>query len=509
MNKITVISDNDSDIRVIKDLLRVYYPKIKDVEDSGDINNSFLISVEEIRRENMKVERDIIIKIDGKDVEQEVEISFIVNGRKYKQVETLEKERFNEEKSNRGRRLLRLAVHKNIGKILNVVPSPWGILTGVRPTKIVHRLLDEGFQEEKIAKHMTRDFGMSPNRAKLLTRVAVFQHPLLLKQEKTKKLMSIYIGIPFCPTRCHYCSFPSFSLEKQGNMLEDYLCNLHREIKEVGQYLLGTGIKIQSVYVGGGTPTVLSSFQLDELLSLVEKNFSFSCKKELTVEGGRPDTISYEKLLVLKEHQVDRLSINPQTMREETLVAIGRKHTVKEVYNAYEMARKVGFPVINMDLIIGLPGENCAIVKQSLKDILRFKPENITLHALAKKRAAYYCQEKISLPFSDEGLAMLDLAHEILPNEGYIPYYLYRQKEIFAHGENVGYALTGKECLYNIQMIEERQTVLGFGVGSGSKFVNREDMTLENVYNPKDLIFYRDRIEEIIKKKVDKLQTVI
>lgn len=364
-----------------------------------------------------------------------------------------------------------------------------GILTGVRPTKIVHRFLDEGLSEERIITHLTRDYAISPDRALLLTRVAVLQHPLLLKRSQAKKLISIYIGIPFCPTRCHYCSFPSFSLEKWGKRLDDYLLGLCREIAVVGQSLREAGITVQTVYLGGGTPTILSEAQLGRLLRTVDDTFQFVPEREVTVEGGRPDTITREKLHVLRDYRVTRLSINPQTMWEDTLVSIGRKHTVREVLEAYQLTREVGIPVVNMDLIVGLPGENCAVLQRTIAEVLKLGPENITLHALAMKRAAYYRQEKIDLPVPTEGQAMMDLAHHCLQTAGFSPYYLYRQKESFAHGENVGYTVEGKACLYNIQMMEERQTILGFGVGSASKLVRTEDWTLENIYNPKDSNF--------------------
>jgi len=288
-----------------------------------------------------------------------------------------------------------------------------------------------------------------------------------------------------------------------------YLSGLEKEIAAVGAALSGTGAKVRTVYLGGGTPTVLSAEQLAHLLATVERSFDFTGERELTVEGGRPDTLSEEKLRVLKAHQLSRLSINPQTMSDETLVRIGRQHTVQEIYEAYRLARKTGLPILNMDLIIGLPGEKGTVLEATLEKVLQLAPENITLHALAMKRAAYYRQEKIVLPVPSEGIQMMDLAHRRLQDAGYHPYYLYRQKEIFAHGENVGYTLPGKACLYNILMMEERQTILGFGVGSGSKLVNYADWTLENIYNPKDVQVYLERLEEIINRKVDKLLRIL
>ena len=501
MMKITVNSAQPDDYRVIHDLLRVYFPRMQFRETADGA--FFYVNNNELHNDD----REVLIKIENRAFPLEVKVSLVLEGHVYSQVESLEHENFQEENSHRERRLLRLAFHRVLVRALAIDPSPWGILTGVRPTKIAHRFLDEGFSEKRMIRHLTRDYDLSSERAELLTKVALFQHPFL--STGRDKLISLYIGIPFCPTRCHYCSFPSFSLEKWGQLLDDYLESLCREIAVVGDFLQGSGVKVQTVYLGGGTPTILSETQLAQLLEKVEEHFSLTADRELTVEGGRPDTLSREKLRVLREHLVTRLSINPQTMRDETLVTIGRQHTIQEVYHAYELAREIGIPVINMDLIIGLPGENCVILEQTLAEVLELAPENITFHALAMKRAAYYRQEQIALLVPDEGIAMMDLAHHRLQVAGYSPYYLYRQKESFAHGENVGYTVTGKACLYNIQMMEERQTILGFGVGSGSKLVHTADWTLENIYNPKDLLFYLARREEIIQKKVDKLRLIL
>ncbi|MDD2212369.1 MAG: coproporphyrinogen dehydrogenase HemZ, partial [Clostridia bacterium] len=475
---------------------------------------SFLISKDnnelfEKSENEVLTTKEILFTVEKSEAPQEIKVTLNFDGQRYSQAERLPEETFSEEKTNRERRLLRLALHKVLERALLVEPSPWGILTGVRPAKIVYRFLDESLSEERIMLHLTRDFGISWERARLLLKVAVFQYPFLPDKQENPKLVSLYIGIPFCPTRCHYCSFPSFSLEKWGNLLDGYLLGLGREIEAVGALLRDRGVKVQNIYLGGGTPTILSEVQLEMLLKTIEDSFQFVADRELTVEGGRPDTLTYGKLQVLKAHQVTRLSINPQTMREETLVAIGRRHTIQEILDAYEMAREIGFPVINMDLIVGLPGENCAILQNSMEKVLQLAPENITLHALAMKRGAYYHQENIKLPFPAEGQAMMNLAHHCLQDAGYFPYYLYRQKDIFAQGENVGYSVAGNACLYNLQMIAERQTILGFGVGAGSKFVNTEDWSLENLYNPKDIVFYLARLEKIIQQKVDKLQAIL
>lgn len=526
VRRLTVISSESADFRVIHDLLRIYFPRLKYEEADGSayfalpaenmqgpeqLSAQAKLPAADILPANVSADDwpQLLARIEKKATPAEITVTF-QSGDKFldKQCERLRSEVFTEDRSNRERRLLRLAFHRVLVRVLSLEPSPWGILTGVRPTKIVHRFLDEGFSGERIKKHLTSDFALSEERAELLTKVAEYQRPFFPRAGE-EPLLGLYVGIPFCPTRCRYCSFPSFSLARWGHLLPAYLAGLERELTTVGNILRDTGVKVQTVYLGGGTPTVLSEAQLARLLETVEDSFSFTEDRELTVEGGRPDTIDSGKLHVLKEHRVTRLSINPQTMRKDTLLSIGRQHTVQEVYQAYELAREAGIPVVNMDLIIGLPGEDCTVLAETLRQVLQMAPENITLHALAMKRAAYYRQENIAVPVSQEGLLMMNLAHGFLQAAGYIPYYLYRQKEIFAHGENVGYTIPGKACLYNIQMMEERQTILGFGVGSGSKLVRQADLSLENIYNPKDVLMYLERSEEIIRKKVDNLQRIL
>lgn len=504
MKMIIVISQNPADARVLEDLLRIYFPGIIVKHQYGKLCN-----------DNLSCPDEIMAWLEIAEMNRKsVKVVLEYKGEKYEHLENLPGGLEFEDEYNQKRRLLRLAVHKVIQQISTQEDmigqvSPWGILTGVRPTKIVHRLVEQGLSENRIISHFHKDYGLTLEKAKLLTRVALIQRPYLLTSQQAKKIISIYIGIPFCPTRCHYCSFPAFSLKKWGHLLTPYLTALNRELRAVAEFLRTAGIIVQTVYLGGGTPTILTADQLEELLSVLEENFTFTENKEITIEGGRPDTLSYDKIKVMYKHKVNRLSINPQTMHEETLAAIGRKHSVEDVKEMYSLARKVGIPYINMDLIIGLPGENKQIVAHTLGEILELRPENITLHALAIKRTSRYGQEHVELPAVKEGQAMMELAHSTLQAGGYTPYYLYRQKQISAHGENVGYCLGDSYCLYNIQMIEEHQTILGFGVGAGSKFVKNEDWTLENIYNPKDVQLYLERIENIITRKVDKLKAII
>lgn len=291
-------------------------------------------------------------------------------------------------------------------------------------------------------------------------------------------------------------------------MLESYLTSLAAEIRGVALALRDRDLRVQCVYVGGGTPTVLSAEQLARLLSMIQENFPLSEEAEITVEAGRPDTLDRPKLEALRNGGVNRISINPQTLHDTTLQAIGREHTAQEIIEAYALARAVGFQNINMDLIIGLPRENSGLLAETLQQVIDLKPENITLHALALKRAATFKQEGVSeLPDSREGALLTVQAQQTLESAGYQAYYLYRQKEIVGHGENVGYCLPGNASLYNIFMMEEEQTILGLGVGSSSKFIDPQTNSIDNLFNPKDLFVYQERLPQLIEQKVDKVKS--
>ena len=376
---------------------------------------------------------------------------------------------------------------------------PWGIMTGIRPTKIIHRYWDEDLSKAEIKQKAMEEYFLKEEKADLLLDVTERQRPFLLSREEAKEQVSIYLSIPFCPTRCHYCSFPSFCLPKP-QLQEQYLTNLLAECKAVGETLRQYGKQVQTVYIGGGTPTSLSAAQLERLLDGIYNSLGDSFE-EFTVEAGRPDTITPEKLQTMHAYHVGRISINPQTFLQSTLDAIGRKHTVQDIIDVYHLARQIGFDSINMDLITGLPGETAKDFMQSLAYISDLKPENVTVHTLAIKRTAKLDRRDFHKQQADTVRDMHAVLQNWLEKEDYVPYYLYRQKQMIGDQENTGYCLPGKESLYNIQMMEERQTILGLGVGSTSKYVNTADWTLTQNNNPKDLYFYNERIDEIISKK--------
>jgi oxygen-independent coproporphyrinogen-3 oxidase len=517
MIEIYIKSNESSDLKVLHDLLKAHFPEAKLQHlQLKDMDNSILAD-----ENNPDI---FILEVKRQDISNNIEIRLENRGNEYEHIEHVRSECFKEEVINRGRRLLRLAVYRVLCEYYADISthrtdlesiqnhgglSPWGVLTGVRPTKIVHRLIEQGFTKERILSLLQEEYGIRKDKANLVYETADYQLPFILNKSDSTKKISIYICIPFCPTRCHYCSFPSFSLHKWGYLLDEYIEALARELNEIGEYIKQVNFSVQEVYFGGGTPTLLTALQLERLLQTLHNSFPLTEDCEITVEGGRPDTLNYGKLLTLKNNKVNRLCINPQTMCEQTLQNIGRQHTKTDVLESYRLAKEIGIPIINMDLIIGLPGENENILKQTLNAVLNLHPENITLHALSIKRTAVYGQEKVKIPAWIQGQAMMKLAQESMEKEKYIPYYLYRQKDILAHGENVGYTLEGYACRYNIKMMEEKQTILGFGVGAGSKVLNLLHGGIDNVYNPKDLLLYLSRLDEIIAKKVDKLKGIV
>lgn len=385
-------------------------------------------------------------------------------------------------------------------KSLTAKELPWGSLTGIRPTKIVLEKLEAGEEKESIFRYMKEAYYCSEKKAELSLTVAGKENELL-KDMDYRNGYSIYIGIPFCPSTCLYCSFTSYSLEKQGNMVETYLEALMKEIQYASTVFKNK--KLTTLYIGGGTPTTLTEEQLSRLLDHIGKYLKPSQAMEYTVEAGRPDSITEEKLRILKAHGVNRISINPQTMKQKTLDIIGRKHTVQQVEEAFALARKTGHDNINMDIIIGLPGERSEDIEYTLKEIKKLNPESLTVHTLALKRASRLNTENVEYESADydEASRMVDLTAEFAGEEGYRPYYLYRQKNMAGNLENIGYARAGKEGLYNILIMEERQTIIALGAGGQSKFVFHEQNRIERVENVKSLKDYIERIDEMIDRK--------
>lgn len=377
---------------------------------------------------------------------------------------------------------------------------PWGILTGIRPTKLVYDLIEKGEEDQAIYERMREEYLCSDEKTKMSLQIAK-RELSLLKDMDYQNGYSLYIGIPFCPTTCLYCSFTSYSIEKFSDLVEAYLSALEKELVYTASCLPNK--KLSTVYFGGGTPTTLTAEQLDRLLGLVRKHFNFTYVKEFCVEAGRPDSITLEKLQVLKKWGVDRISINPQSMKQTTLDLIGRRHSVEEIRQAFRMASETGHENINMDIILGLPGENPEDVMDTLEQIKELNPDSLTVHTLALKRAARLNIEKENYQGmkASEVPTMLKAAIRFAKENDYLPYYLYRQKNMADNLENIGYARHGKEGLYNILIMEEKQTILALGAGGMSKFVFHEENRIERVDNVKSVTDYINRIDEMILRK--------
>lgn len=379
---------------------------------------------------------------------------------------------------------------------------PWGILIGIRPTKLIYEMLEKGMAEEDIYKRMEEEYLCS--REKINISILIAKREIkLLDELNYKNGYSLYVGIPFCPSTCLYCSFTSYSVESHKDLVESYISALETEIRYGATCFPNK--KLTTVYFGGGTPTTLSAGQLDRLLGLTRELYDFTYVREFCVEAGRPDSITREKLEVLKKWGVNRISINPQSMEQRTLDLIGRRHTIEEVYEAFKLAREIGHDNINMDIIIGLPGETPRDVENTLARIKELDPDSLTVHTLAIKRGSRLCDEKESYKaiHGQNVTKMMELSMEFANDNNYLPYYLYRQKNMADNLENIGYARYGKEGLYNILIMEERQTILALGAGGMSKFVSHKEHFVERVDNVKSLKDYIGRIDEMIKRKKD------
>lgn len=390
---------------------------------------------------------------------------------------------------------------------------PWGTLTGIRPTKIPMKLLEEGKNREKITQYMKDTYFASDEKIDLSIDIAERELKLLQKIDYENGY-SLYIGIPFCPTTCLYCSFTSYPLSMWRNQVDAYLDALEKEIQFVSVKFYHK--KLNSIYIGGGTPTTLEPHQLDRLIRKIKCSFDLSHCVEFTVEAGRPDSITREKLEVLHKWGIDRISINPQTMKDETLKLIGRHHTVEQTIESYKMAREVGFDDINMDLILGLPGETLEDVRNTMEQIKVLNPDNLTVHSLALKRAARLniCKDEYKDFEMVNTQEHMDLVYSYCKELDLKPYHLYRQKSMAGNLENVGYAKSGKAGVYNILIMEEKQTIMALGAGATTKFVFKPeedselDMRMERVENVKDVKNYLERVDEMIERKIRKMNEI-
>lgn len=495
-------SDDQVIVKIVGEVLRAFHLEISDDDQPADFDKF------ELRNElkDEKVLTRLTVKFGGKE-------------KNFKSEENVRPE------ERRGAEIHRL-VKKNLYKILTedlkLLGVPYGIMHGVRPTKIVHRWLRSGFgktshgviDRDRISRRLRQDYLTSYEKAQLLTEVAIRQLPILSTGDE--KTIGVYVGIPFCVTRCLYCSFPSNVLpddEKVSEFMEILTRDIDAATAEVRRY----GFKVQSIYVGGGTPTALPEKFFAEMLEKVFNAFHGETVEEFTVECGRPDTITSEKISTMKNFRVTRVSVNPQTMQQKTLDRIGRQHSTEQVVTAFKELRAAGDWKINMDLILGLPGETADDVSDSLEKVLALNPDDITLHALALKRGSKLQTqladelntfEDFDLPSDEEVRKMSAAAEKILREKNYLPYYLYRQGYISGQIENIGWCRRGAEGIYNIQIMDERQTILGVGAAASTKVPDRKAMRLQSTFHAKDLTTYLRDVDKYIDNRAKLLAEI-
>ena len=483
--------DYEQDIRP---LVKSFFPKEEIEIEKSEIRN--------VQEEEAMVEQPTLLFFLDKE-------AFKVQYQDETQASYTEGEQFSETIENLTRSIYRNALYRATYRLLSKATKrtlPWGTLTGIRPTKQVLERLEVGEEEASIKAFMENEYYCSQEKIDLSLKVAKREHEIL-SQLDYKNGYSIYVGIPFCPSTCNYCSFTSYPVHRFAHLVDPYLEALTKEIEYASTAL---NKKLSTIYVGGGTPTTLSAKQLEYLLSVLYRNFDISTVQEITVEAGRPDSITRDKLQVLKDMGVTRISINPQSMRQKTLDLIGRHHTTEEIEEAFALARQIGHDNINMDIILGLSGENPDDVVYTLEKIKQLNPDSLTVHTLAIKRAA-----RLNTNASDYAKyeatdveKMLQYSVAFAQEQSYEPYYLYRQKNMAENLENVGYARVGKEGIYNVLIMEEKQTILALGAGGSSKFVFHEQNRIERVENVKSVTDYIERVDEMLQRKKDFLSNL-
>lgn len=385
------------------------------------------------------------------------------------------------------------------------IVQKWGILTGVRPTKLLHNKLHAKIPKEVAHQELKDEYLIHEEKIQLMQNIVDRQLTVLPDLYDLGREVSIYIGIPFCPTKCAYCTFPAYAINGRQGSVDSFLGGLHYEMRKIGHWLKENGIKITTIYYGGGTPTSITAEEMDMLYEEMYQSFpNIDQVREITVEAGRPDTITPEKLDILKKWKIDRISINPQSYIQETLKAIGRHHTVEETIEKYYLSRKMGMTNINMDLIIGLPGEGVKEFDYTLAQTEQLMPESLTVHTLSFKRASEMTRNKrkYKVASRDEITEMMRHATEWTSSHGYVPYYLYRQKNILGNLENIGYCKPGQESLYNILIMEEKQSIIGLGCGASSKFVHPNTGKITRFANPKDPKSYNDGFVHYTEEKL-------
>ncbi len=487
------LNDNDEVIKkIVGEVLRAFHIEIVDEDRAADSN---IFEIENAVK-NGKVTTFLTAEKDGQR-ERVGEVSAI-NPEEREGAEI--------------HRLVKRNLYNIIRKFFNLPGVPYGIMHGVRPTKIIHRFLRQGYgvtshgviDRDKISRRLREDYFVSYEKSRLLLEVSLRQLPIL--KDEDPKVIGVYVGIPFCRTRCLYCSFPSNILPGEEKISE-FMEVLSRDIDAATEEIKRYGFKVESIYIGGGTPTSLPEKFFNEMMQKVFVAFHSESVKEFTVEAGRPDTLTPEKISAMKKFKVTRISINPQTMQNKTLERIGRQHTAEQIISAFDDLRAAGDWKINADLILGLPGEKISDVRDTLEKVLSLEPDDVTLHALALKRGSKLqmrladklnSPEDFDLPEDAEVRKMSDIAEKMLREKNYMPYYLYRQGYISGQIENVGYCRKGAEGIYNVRIMDERQTILGVGSAATTKVPDLKEERLKAAFNAKDLTTYLRDIEKYI-----------
>lgn len=435
------------------------------------------------------------MKKDGASAE--ISVSFNSDGAEYSDKAAVSANEDNKDFYDLCEKKMMVMLFSILSSATGYVPQ-WGILTGVRPSKLMTGLVAE-MGDENAKKYFTDELLVKKNKTQLAYSVSKAEEKIIALSKKES--FSLYISIPFCPTRCNYCSFVSHSVEQAKKLIPEYVENLCVELEYTAEIAKKLGLRLESIYWGGGTPTTLSAEQLARVCSVISKNFDLSYLREYTVEAGRPDTVTEEKLIALKMAGVSRISINPQTFNDSVLRAIGRKHTSAQTLDAFRMARDAGFDNINMDLIAGLTTDTFPSFCHTLDTAVSLNPENITLHTLALKRSSRIVTGKIDVENGELANKMLRRAEREFTENGYEPYYMYRQSRSLGNLENVGWCKEGYECLYNIFMMEECHTVLAAGAGAVIKLKQYGVNNIDRIFNYKYPYEYNTRFDEIIKRK--------
>ena len=397
------------------------------------------------------------------------------------------------------KRLIKHTLYQLFRDHLGIRP-PWGSLTGIRPTRLIYEAMERGMNADQAMDWLEGTFDVSPRKASLLRGIVDVQRPLI---DHPDNQFDLYIGIPFCTTRCTYCSFASDELGR-GTLVEPYIAALMREIELTGRMMREHGYTVRASYMGGGTPTALSADQMRRVIAAAQREFPGSI--EWTCEGGRPDTIDRDKLQVLLDAGITRISINPQTLCDSTLELIGRRHTTRDTIAAYELARSMGFTDINMDLIAALPDEDMDVFERSMRGVCDLAPDSVTVHTLAIKRASKLHEKNYTQVDADQAAGMVEKARDMATEAGYKPYYLYRQKYMAGNLENVGYAKPGKACLYNIDVMEETTHNLALGAGAISKWIFPEHRRIERAANVRNIELYIQRVDEMVERKREMIE---